>query len=87
MTWLNYHHLLYFWTTVREGTMSAAAKKLAVSLPTVSNQVRELEGRFGGRLFERRSNGLKLTALGKQVFEYADEIFTLGAELTALVDG
>lgn len=87
MTWLNYHHLLYFWTTVREGTMSAAAKKLVVSLPTVSNQVRELEVRFGGRLFERRGNGLKLTALGKQVFEYADEIFTLGAELTALVDG
>ncbi len=87
MTWLNYHHLLYFRTTARAGTMSAAAKELKVSLPTVSNQIRELESRLGGSLFERRGKGLRLTALGRQVFEYADEIFTLGEELAAVVDG
>ena len=86
MTWLNYHHLLYFWVTAREGTMSAAAKKLRVSLPTVSAQIRELETRFGGPLFDRRG-GLQLTALGQQVLGYADEIFALGEELAALVDG
>ena len=25
MEWLNYHHLLYFWTAVREGSISKAA--------------------------------------------------------------
>ena len=28
MDWLNYHHLLYFWTVVREGGVSRAADKL-----------------------------------------------------------
>lgn len=87
MTWLNYHHLLYFWTTAREGSMSAAARKLQVTQPTVSGQIRELEERFGGPLFERRGNGLQLTALGQQVFGYADEIFTLGEDLVAAIDG
>ncbi len=87
MTWLNYHHLLYFWTAAREGTMSAAAKKLRVTLPTVSGQIRELEDRFGGPLFERRGSGLRLTTLGEHVLGYADGIFRLGEELTALVHG
>jgi LysR family transcriptional activator of nhaA len=87
MTWLNYHHLLYFWTTAREGSMSAAARKLQVTQPTVSGQIRELEERFGGPLFERRGNGLQLTALGQQAYGYADEIFTLGEDLVAAIDG
>lgn len=87
MAWLNYHHLLYFWTTAREGTMSGAARKLRVTQPTVSGQIRELEERLGGPLFERRGNALELTALGQQVFGYADEIFTLGEELIASIDG
>jgi LysR family transcriptional regulator, transcriptional activator of nhaA len=87
MAWLNYHHLLYFWTTACEGTMSGAARKLRVTQPTVSGQIRELEERLGGALFERRGNALELTALGQQVFGYADEIFTLGEELMASIDG
>lgn len=85
--WLNYHHLLYFWTTAREGSMSAAARKLQVTQPTVSGQIRELEERFGGPLFERLGNSLQLTALGQQAFGYADEIFTLGEDLMAVIDG
>ena len=33
MEWLNYHHLLYFWTVVREGGVSKAATKLRLSQP------------------------------------------------------
>ena len=43
MEWLNYHHLLYFWTVVREGGVSKAAEKLRLAQPTVSAQVRMLE--------------------------------------------
>jgi len=32
MEWLNYHHLLYFWTVVREGGVSRAAEKLRAVL-------------------------------------------------------
>lgn len=30
MEWLDYHHLLYFWTVARESSVSKAAEKLAV---------------------------------------------------------
>ena len=53
MEWLNYHHLLYFWTVVREGGISKAAEKLRLAQPTISAQIRQLEESLGGRLFER----------------------------------
>jgi LysR family transcriptional activator of nhaA len=54
MEWLNYHHLLYFWTVVREGGVSRAAEKLSLAQPTVSAQVRLLEDTLGEKLFERQ---------------------------------
>jgi len=83
---LNYHHLLYFWTAAKERGMSAAARKLNVTQPTVSGQIRELEQRCGGKLFDRRGKELRLTPLGERVFKYADEIFNLGQELVASLD-
>ena len=52
MEWLNYHHLLYFWTAVREGSVSRAAERLRLAQPTVSAQLRTLENALGEPLFE-----------------------------------
>src|SRR5690349_7690288 len=81
MEWLNYHHLLYFWTVVKEGGVVAASKKLRLRQPTVTGQVRALEQALGEKLFERNGRKLALTDVGSFVFRYADEIFTLGREL------
>jgi LysR family transcriptional regulator, transcriptional activator of nhaA len=81
MEWLNYHHLLYFWMVAREGNLALAGKKLRLSQPTLSGQIRKLEGSFGERLFERKGRGLILTEVGHMVYLYADEIFTTGGEL------
>jgi LysR family transcriptional activator of nhaA len=81
MEWLNYHHLLYFWTVVREGGVSRAAEKLRLAQPTVSAQVRLLEESLGDRLFERQGRRLVLTDVGRLVYRYADEIFGIGREL------
>ena len=43
MNWLNYHHLLYFWTVAREGSILGAYERLLVAQPTVSSQLRKLE--------------------------------------------
>lgn len=53
MAWLNYHHLLYFWTVARRGSVTAAAEELRLSAPTVSVQVRRLEQALSEKLFER----------------------------------
>lgn len=87
MDWLNYHHLLYFWTVAREGSIAAAAEQLHLSQPTVSTQVRKLEQSLGEKLFRRSGRGLVLTEIGQKVYEYADEIFTLGRELVDVVQG
>jgi len=81
MEWLNYHHLRYFWTVAKEGSLARAAEKLHVSQPSISEQIRELESAFGEKLFQREGRNNKLTAAGRVVFGYAEEIFDLGREL------
>ena len=54
MAWLNYHHLLYFWTVAREGSITRACRVLHLTQPAVSAQLRTLERSIGEPLFERR---------------------------------
>lgn len=87
MDWLNYHHLLYFWTVAKEHSVSKAAAALHVAQPTVSAQLRSLERSLGQKLFERQGRSLVLTPEGEKVFRYADEIFSLGREMLQAVKG
>jgi LysR family transcriptional activator of nhaA len=81
MNWLNYHHLLYFWTVAREGSIAQACRRLHLTQPTVSGQIRLLEKAVKAKLFERSGRGLALTDTGRLVYRYADEIFALGRDL------
>src|SRR6516164_2714799 len=84
---LNFHHLRYFWTVAREGSVSRAAKKLRLTQPTVSEQLRLLQDALGAQLFRRDGRGLALTETGQLVLRYADEIFALGSQLVGAVEG
>lgn len=85
--WINYHHLLYFWTVAREGSITAACDKLHLAQPTISGQLKKLERQVGGKLYERNGRNLELTELGQTVYKYADEIFTVGEELADVLRG
>lgn len=87
MDWLNYHHLLYFWVVAKEGSIARASAQLRLAQPTISGQIRQLEHALGDKLFVRKGRGLVLTELGRVVFRYAEEIFTLGRELMDTVQG
>jgi len=87
MEWLNYHHLLYFWMVAREGTVTGAARELRLAPSTVSEQLRRLEESLGQPLFKKSGRNIVLTDVGRTVFRYADEIFTLGRELMDFVHG
>jgi LysR family transcriptional activator of nhaA len=78
---LNYHHLRYFWEVANSGSLRVAAEKMNVSQPTISAQVKSLEESLEVQLFSRSGRGLKLTAAGRMVMEYAREIFGLGERL------
>jgi len=81
MEWLNYHHLLYFWTVAREGGLLPAGKVLRLSQSALSGQIKRLEDTLGVALFERRGRKLAMTETGRVVFKYAEEIFGLGREM------
>jgi LysR family transcriptional activator of nhaA len=81
MEWLNYHHLHYFWVVAHEGSIAGATRKLHLTQPTISAQLRQLEESLGEKLFEKSGRGLALTESGRVALRYADEIFALGGEL------
>lgn len=87
LEWVNYHHLLYFWVVAREGGLVPAGKVLRLSHPTLSAQIHALEHQLGEKLFAKVGRKLALTEMGRVVFRYADEIFTLGRELVDTVKG
>ncbi|GAB6046340.1 transcriptional activator NhaR [Methyloparacoccus murrellii] len=87
MSRLNYHHLHYFWTVAREGSIARASESLHLTQPTISAQLAQFEAAIGEKLFERVGRGLVLTDTGRGVFEYAEEIFALGRELTQFLKG
>ena len=87
MEWLNYHHLYYFWTVIREGGITAAGKRLNLVPSTISSQISCLEGALDVKLFKRVGRNIEPTEMGQLVFQYADEIFSLGKELMETVRG
>ncbi len=87
MEWLNYHHLYYFWTVVQEGGITAASKRLHLVPSTVSAQLTTFEETLDVKLFQRVGRNIKPTEMGQLVFQYADEIFSMGKELMDTVRG
>lgn len=85
MDWLNYHHLRYFWTVAKEGSLRKAAERMHVSQPSISTQLADLEDMLGEKLFQRSGRTKVLTDAGQIAFRFADEIFALGRELVNAV--
>ncbi|MEZ5364295.1 MAG: transcriptional activator NhaR [Bryobacterales bacterium] len=87
MQWLNYHHLYYFWMVARAGGVRAASEEIGLAQPTISAQIRSLEDALGHRLFDRIGRRLELTSAGRTAFRYANDIFAIGRELQATLNG
>jgi DNA-binding transcriptional LysR family regulator len=83
--------VLTFRAVAHERSFTRAARELALSQPSVSNQVALLEREIGARLLERGPGGLRLTREGEILLEHADAIaerFQLAdAQLAAAAKG
>lgn len=80
---MNFKHLHYFWVTAKTGGIVRAGKQLHLTPQTLSGQIKLLEEYFNKRLLRKSGRNLELTEAGQLVLRYAEEIFTLGAELEA----
>ena len=83
----DFDHLRYFEAVARLGSVTAAARTLGVTQPTVSVQLRALERALGVPLLERRGRRLLPTEAGRAVAGFAAEIFRLGGELEQAAHG
>jgi LysR family transcriptional regulator, transcriptional activator of nhaA len=77
----NYHHLYYFYTIAKNGSISRACEELKLAQPTLSAQLKQFENSLNLKLFEREGRNLRLTETGKHVLSFAAEIFDTGKEL------
>lgn len=78
-------HLTVFVAVAEQGSMSAAAKHLYISQPTVSQAIRELENHYNGLLFERLGKKLYLTDRGKLLLPHAREMIRQFQQLEELM--
>ncbi|HEX2124957.1 MAG TPA: LysR family transcriptional regulator [Thermoleophilaceae bacterium] len=67
----SYRRMAYWLAVVEEGSFSRAAARMHVSQPSLSQQVRALEGEVGGPLLERLPRSVRLTAAGKAFLPHA----------------
>lgn len=81
---MNYNHFFYFWVIAQEMSITQAAKRLRVSQSSVSEQLLSFEAFVGQALFERRTRKLVLTEAGRLAMDYANSVFSSGAEMVDL---
>jgi LysR family transcriptional activator of nhaA len=81
MEWVNYQHLLYFYTVAKEGSLARASSNLRLAQSTISKQIHQLEHVLGHHLFVKSGRRLVLSDSGRLAFRYAEEIFGLGMEM------
>jgi molybdate transport repressor ModE-like protein len=66
--------VLTFRAVARHRSFTQAARELALSQPSVSNQVAALERELGVRLLDRQAGGITLTPAGEILLEHADAV-------------
>jgi DNA-binding transcriptional LysR family regulator len=77
----NLHHLRYFYVFVEEGSVMRAAKRLSITQPALSNQLKQLEHQVGKKLFTREKGKIQFTKTGQLVYQHARQIFAVSESL------
>lgn len=80
-------HFRIFLELYEERNMTAAAAKLYITQPSVSQALKEMEEHYEAKLFERLSNRLFITEAGEEVYHYASHIVSLASELEGKMKG
>jgi aminoethylphosphonate catabolism LysR family transcriptional regulator len=91
---ISHAHLRSFHAVATHGSFTRAAEMLNITQPTLSGQVKELEERYGTKLFVRHGRRIELTDIGKTafgitrlMFRHAEEVEHLLQSARALTSG
>jgi len=78
---LNLHALRIFTEVAKCGSVTLSAKKLLISQPAVTAQIRNLEKEFGLKLITAKGRSIQLTEAGEILATYSKQLFSLEAEI------
>ena len=78
---LNLKQLETFYWAAKLGSFTAAADRLSSTQSTVSMRIHDLERDFGIELFDRSQRTARVTAKGRELLKYAEELLNLSAEI------
>src|SRR6201996_5069824 len=73
-TMIDWDDVRYFLAVARGGSVRAAAAHLGVNHSTVLRRIAQLEERLGAHMFEKLPSGYRLTAVGEEVLELANQM-------------
>ncbi len=82
---LSHAHLRSFHAVATQGSFTKAAEMLHITQPTLSGQVKELEQRYGVKLFSRYGRRVELTELGRSALAITRRLFHYEAEVEQLL--
>lgn len=82
---VNFLHLRSFYAVASERSVSKAARRLNISQPTLSKQLKALEERYKVKLIEGTRPPLTLTTAGRALYEKAEQLFGVADEIGALL--
>ena len=74
---MDFQNLQTFCSVIAEGSMTAAASKLSITQPAVSQQIRQLEKTFGAKLLSRDARKVQPTVQGQILYENSNKILQL----------
>ena len=82
---VNFLHLRSFYAVASERSVSKAARRLNISQPTLSKQLKALEDRYKVKLIEGMRPPLTLTTAGRALYDKAERLFGIADEIGALL--
>lgn len=85
--YFDWNRVRAFLLTAEKGSLSAAARALGTTQPTVGRQIAALEGELGVVLFERVGRGLSITPSGERLLEQARPMGVAALRLSLAATG
>ncbi|GGG69659.1 LysR family transcriptional regulator [Paenibacillus radicis (ex Gao et al. 2016)] len=83
---INLHALMLFYNVALTGSVTEASKRLNISQPAISAQIRNFEKQYNIILFEKKGRSLVLTPFGQKLLKPTEKLFLLEEQIESMIE-